>query len=1025
MMHCIKPFKKYNVVKYISIRLFNRIFPAEPNDSEQESYQEFQSTDPNETQRYVFVEDIASKRKRLISIKKGENLPPGHTLASVTGDLPFLPDELGDLPAETLPIIRNMVFGSNATFPLPTRLISTSFTGTSSSSPSTNTHTPAAAPRSAPPQPPKPKVPSNPNRLNSLSDLMTSEMQKKSTGRLKYKHKSINPVKLQTIISNPAHFTPAEPEFSQGFEIERPSLNIIKLASGSSTSSSSSSNVRSPPYQKPSLSVIPLSAKSSKGMILLGCKICGEVFPCHEDNLFRRHIFIKHDIEIVDDKYFEDSKIQSDKLLRCRKCKVVVLNKCEEHQLLCLPGLTKEAAFEELPINALNWPRKVSHLCGLCGKGFSMRFELRNHTIKEHKTLANKMIFDPHFRCVRCLLRFDESYTLGKHCQGCVEVRPRKETVLELAKCLSYCDFCGNSHTGLSESTSCYLNKGIFRCVLCLVTSRDKSHFYRHLHLYHGLTLQQQPKLLIDCPICDFGPDKYTVIFPHVVTEHYAPLLLSNGNGQGQLQPRPASSSTPSSTQAAKFTAQQKPTQVGTGTASNVTTSVSTSIFASVRAPSPQGVKKIPELRPLAPKPKAATATTNAPPGVVINTNRISHPIRMAGGNLSAIGNSSTATGQPPTSASQMFTSHRSPIILNPQALASHIITNSSSRTPGGQASAPRPIILQPNTLANLSSSSPAVRLPMSSLFRPATTRPTGLVRPQPTGAVTMVRPSTTTTPANPRIPTTMPAILSAVSLVPSNTSSVVTLNGLPVSLVSTYASNGMPVGGRGVRPHVNVQRPMGTTTVTSATATTPTPVRLSVMSERPPIARPLVLGTGTTTSTAATPAVVRTSSAASVRQPVIIRLPKTSITTASAILGSDSASTATNAVSTNKNIVTPVTQSNSRVILIDGQSMECGYKQDSLAEQTRSNSNSAKKVIYIAKIASTSGSMPPIQSRSGFTTVRYPVPNNPLRMPNLPSAISVRPVTPSSATTSSTSTTNTTSQSKSVGTPQPPVTKS
>ncbi|CAL8096891.1 unnamed protein product [Orchesella dallaii] len=549
--------------------------------------------------QFVFVQEVSTNRKKVICLRKGQEVPAGYELTTIKGDVPAeLPDELALFPADAL---QEAILGAANT------------SGKSAPSSPTKTNPRALSKTSAVDK----TTPSK--RLTSLEDYMKAEKQKEKSPIVFKQRNSNNALKVVSIINKIAgednneideagansEIVPVRGDAQRNTYAVRVSYPAAKSKHTSSNRNTAGFLIKSPSAPGypvtggPSSPSDPLGIEEGTSCLpspeqpatFLGCKKCGHAFPVCNDNLFRKHLLFQHDLEFFEDDttVFEESKLWPKDIRRCKKCNIYAINKFTEHQMKCLPFTHVDSAFE-ICDRAIFEVLKLE--CGLCPEKYGSRFELKKHINVNHTYLSGRIILDPEFRCARCLKRFDESVALMRHCAICEEMKPRTETILELAKSVTHCDICNKRHPAIEDTLSCYLNRSYRRCTFCLAVFKDKPLFYKHLNKYHNLHTLTPSTFKMDCPICpDKSLDKISHISHHMVTEHLSPMLsVSN---QGIPMPAPI-----------QFGVQQK----------RSATPVSVS-----------GSKKVPDQKVFTTSGKTqASSNPNAPPGIVFNTSRFS-----------------------------------------------------------------------------------------------------------------------------------------------------------------------------------------------------------------------------------------------------------------------------------------------------------------------------------------------------------------------------------------------------------------
>lgn len=640
------------------------------------------------------MNEISTKKKKVITLRKGQELPEGYEIASIDGEYPKFPDKLAEFPAAKL---KEAILGVAINPKAPADTVPPAVDSGNLNNPTSN---------------------SAPNRVPLVTDMMITEMQNKSheKGRLVYKQRSPNASKVINLINRSVKIrkyiqgTDAVP-ITQDKSVSNSTIATSKksppkVASKSKTPQSKLPHTaKSPQLHRTSVNVVPSTMPlitrkvpkepSIEDAVLLGCKFCGETFPFQNDNLLRKHILIKHDQEI-EDTYFEDNTVKSRNLRRCKTCSVVVLNKFREHWEKCSSSLSVDSAFEDVELSRQTLSK---HHCGICRGVFKLRYQLRDHLKEAHSNsnVSSKVILDPDFRCSQCLKRFADADSLIKHCVSCTDLtRPRTETIMELARSLLICDFCNKKHSTLAETTSCYLKNSIYRCVLCTAVHKDKSLFYRHLHAYHGLRVDSEPKLTMSCPVCgDIEPDRYTAIFPHVVTIHFSPMLQT----RNQTLPMPPP---------LVRTEQPEPKKLPPSTSTTAGTTTTTTIVATTNK---RATNTIVHNVSAPSKPLIRPPSTS---GIVINTNRV-------------------LVGAPRTAVTDAIT------LRQP---GSHPIVRPVQGNPTGRIPTPRQQLYALNVGGKL------ILVPVSQV-RPATFSNPIRNPQQGSGAIAVVRPVTTITNDN------------------------------------------------------------------------------------------------------------------------------------------------------------------------------------------------------------------------------------------------------------------------------------
>lgn len=634
----------------------------------------------------LVVSNINTKRKKVITVPRGEKIPHGY----IADDYILTNSE--KVPnirlAEILPGLKHLRLVNQESVSMEPGVPPQPLQGTSSANISN--------------QPTTAKTANSSNKnSNPLPKVLTTDEEKELIKKYKKNSVEVNASKLNQVQNQ-----------SRNSHERPPGVKTYSKSSSTNLEVSLRSSV-SALIPKPSASIVPVGQVSTATTkptkegkpFLFTCKICRQVFMPNHDYKFRLHLFVKHGLDIGEGNvsYYEGSKVYPSKLLQCKKCRIIVLNNREDHQLRCNPSAPINGGFEKLE----NWNEK-KYVCGIegCEEGFEMRYLLRKHVDSVHKQFSPRMILEPDFRCGFCLKRFDDSCELGQHISTCEDTVPKKATLLGLAKRLLQCDYCETTHEKLNNATNCYLMKGVFRCVFCLGLLKSKKTFYSHLFKRHGLRAPEPYGLLLKCPMesCKFGPGKYTVVFPHIVSDHYEPILIKERSMTAAVVP---STSTP---QEASVSAMTNP--------------ASASVTTVTRNSPIRNTIPLPELRPM------TNPITSTPGGLTINMTRASTAVRTSrpqlyttsSGRLILTHNSSTASGN-----------------ANPNPTMTQLTTTTPIRHTGpGTPTTTLYVGVNPGTpmtsALQVGNGSPAVSLPMSAGFVKATQghvyRTIGLVRP-------------------------------------------------------------------------------------------------------------------------------------------------------------------------------------------------------------------------------------------------------------------------------------------------------
>ncbi|ODN02835.1 hypothetical protein Ocin01_03828 [Orchesella cincta] len=568
--------------------------------------------------QYVFVEEISTNQTKVLCLKKGEEVPEGFELTSIRSDVDSLPPELASFPKDAL---EEAILGAAGTTSKSAPSSPAKISPTSRSSSRASMGDKRSSPTSG---------------LMSLADYMRAEKQKEKP-QLVYKQRSSNAHQKVVSILNKTMGDSTNNEAARVEDADSPSgVDIVPITTDAAEQNSNVALISYPAAKSKQVannrnntgsvstvkSSTPVAAASNlpppdpigieevsstsspvvtkKVAAFLGCKKCGDTFPISSDNLFRKHVLIRHDEEIAenDTTVFESSKLSPKDLRRCKKCNFMVINKFEEHQMKCLPFVSVEAAFEPVDKNSTDSLSRLE--CGLCPNRYTARYELKEHVDKNHAQLSKKIILDPEYRCASCLKRFDESVALMRHCAICTDRQPRPETILELAKSAADCDICSKKHPTIEETLCCYLRKNYRRCMFCFAVFQGKNYFYRHLHQYHSLQMCSTTKQYrVPCPICPTGTtERISQISHHMVTKHFAHMLSTTN----QSLPMPP------------------PINAGTTQKQQQGTSVSV----------PSKKLPLPPLRTISSAARQPTSINlGAPPGIVINTSRLNNTVRF------------------------------------------------------------------------------------------------------------------------------------------------------------------------------------------------------------------------------------------------------------------------------------------------------------------------------------------------------------------------------------------------------------
>lgn len=309
--------------------------------------------------------------------------------------------------------------------------------------------------------------------------------------------------------------------------LARHTLSDLPIGSRSSNGTSTNDNhsmLNAAPVQEPA--VLPTSTPAptnpvnpQEKVIFFSCTACSEVFPCYNDHLLRKHVLVKHNIEITDD-YFQSYKMTAKDVLWCTKCSTnVKLCNMDEHYQLCKPLSSKDTAFEPIQ-NVIPVDRFIGrHLCGICDEALDSRYLLKNHLQQAHADLVKKVILSPKFRCAKCLKSFATSLDAIQHwVSPCVD-NPSRETILEMASGSCYCDFCEKAHSSPIMTSDCFFHKQAWRCALCLEIFNELRSLTSHLQEYHEAHGSKK-KPSVQCPFCP-QTGCYTATLPHVLNHHF------------------------------------------------------------------------------------------------------------------------------------------------------------------------------------------------------------------------------------------------------------------------------------------------------------------------------------------------------------------------------------------------------------------------------------------------------------------------------------------------------------------------
>lgn len=269
-----------------------------------------------------------------------------------------------------------------------------------------------------------------------------------------------------------------------------------------------------------------ISARHDPGTgvdVLLDCKFedCREPmqFACWQDNEFRLHMLLVHDMHFGDNLFMEYT-FRSSVVRDCRNCNFSFALAFEAHRRQCSPSVPLEEAFRPCVIDENQVTR---HRCGLCDHSCAKGFELLAHVQTQHLETLPKLIFYPKFYCAICLRLFIDTENLMSHASTCVQ-RPTRAEIMELARSYVWCQLCKMTHPSCVDTFHCYRLKALFRCVVCTAVYKTNSEFYHHLATYHKL---DQTNHILPCPFCSTVPTLYLYedFEMHVIDVHYAPLL--------------------------------------------------------------------------------------------------------------------------------------------------------------------------------------------------------------------------------------------------------------------------------------------------------------------------------------------------------------------------------------------------------------------------------------------------------------------------------------------------------------------